>query len=183
MKLSEKIWVEKLALASLARPRQEKNNSAAVQQFMLIFLEELCYLVVEYITYFNDIVTDTHICPDESHAWSLFKLTQPRTGLIATRGKDKLVIAGEGNSIHIKMVQSYLQNERLHESLFFDPKVSDFGTVNWRCANDGQYVNPELVAKSYLSNFFVSGCKDKVYPKLTAVNGGQVAVKNSRGLS
>lgn len=173
MKLSEKIWVEKLALASLTRPCQEAKNHHIVQQYKSLFLEELCSLVVDYISYFNEIISNSHNAASESHLWSLFYLSQPRIGIIATRGKDKLVVTDEGKSVQIRMMQSFLENERLLETLYFDPKISELGTLNWRCANDGQYVNPELVVKNYLSSFFVYGCKgvSQSYPRLVAVGG------------
>ena len=175
MKLSEKIWIEKVAQASLTRPSYETRNQYIMQQHMTMFLEELCYLIVNYLNYFNEIVLNSNVCPTELSVWSLFTLDQPRIGLIATRGKDKLVIADEGKSVHIKMSQSYLHNEKRHECLYFDPKASDLGTINWCCANDGQYVNPELVVKIYLSSFFAHGCRglSPLYPRLVAVGGAR----------
>jgi hypothetical protein len=169
MKHSEKIWVERLAQASLTRPALEIKSQ--LQQYIVMFIDELCHLVVDYISYFNEIVTCSDNFLNKTQTWTLFQLTSPRLGLIATREKDKLVITDEGKGFHIKMVQSCLQSERLHESLFFEPQISDLGTINWHCVNDGQYVNPELVVKTYLATFFAYGCKgiSKPYPRLVAV--------------
>lgn len=171
MKLSEKIWVEKLAQISLTKPHKEINNPYITQQFTTLFLNELCALVTDYICYFNDLILSFNNNSNTNSVWSLFKPTQPRTGLIATREKDKLVISDEGKKIHIKMIECCLPNEQVHESLYFEPKKSELGIVNWRCVNDGQYVNPEMVARHYLSTFFVYGCKgaSKTYPRLVAV--------------
>lgn len=171
MKLSEKIWIERLAQASLAIPCQEMKSPYVMQQYMTLFLEEICYLSVEYINYFNEIIMQSN--GREHQLWSLFTLPQPRIGLIATRGKDKLVIVDEGKTVHVKMSQSYLSSEHLHESLYFEAKISELGTINWRCVNDGQYVNPELVVKNYLSTFFAYGCRgiSPAYPRLVAVGG------------
>ncbi len=168
MKLSEKIWIEKLAQTSLTKPTPEMKNIYVVQEATTIFLEELCFLVVEYINHFNEVVSSAN----QLLSWSLFKLMQPRSGLIVTRGNDKLVISDHGKSVHVKMVHTCLQSERLHQSLYFEPKISDLGTINWRCANDSQYVNPELVARNYLSTFLVSGCQEAIqsYPRLVAVS-------------
>lgn len=175
MKISETIWLERLAQMSAVGEGCAKRvvPDSQTPSATVLFLNELCCLIEQYVPYFNERVSL------ESQAQSLqWFLLRPqrnhKVGLVATRQKDKLVIFDEGPFVCIKMSQCALPQERIYNVLRFEPRRSELGTILWHCENDGQYVNPELVATHYLSPFLAYGClgctdRAKPYPRLVAV--------------
>jgi|GEM_PF-628156 len=154
MKPSDIIWVQGIAHKCLSRASSRVPPMQVITQSMNLFLDELCALMTEYSSYFNELVRDEHpeaVC-------NVFRLGSPRPGLMLLRGKDKLVIASEGSRIRCRVVQVQAYNERTVDAMEFEGIFSPGGDVVWISLSDNQRVTPELVAKLYLGRFLAQGC-------------------------
>lgn len=155
MKPSDIIWVQSLAHKCLSRAPSKALPMQVITQSMNLFLDELCALMTEYSSYFNELVREEH--PDA--VCNVFRLGSPRPGLMLLRGKDKLVIAAEGSRIRCRVVQVHAYNERAIDAMEFEGMLSREKDVVWVCLGDNQRVTPELVAKLYLGKFLAHGCQ------------------------
>jgi hypothetical protein len=154
MKPSDIIWVQSLAQKCLGRAPTKALPMQVITQSMNLFLDELCALMTEYSSYFNELVREEHpetVC-------NVFRLGSPRPGLMLLRGKDKLVIASEGSRIRCRVVQVHAYNERVIDAMEFEGMLSPEKDVVWVCLSDNQRVTPELVSKLYLGKFLAQGC-------------------------
>jgi hypothetical protein len=156
MKPSDIVWVQGLAQKCLGQSRlnAKRPPMQVVTQEMNLFLEELCGLLIECASYFNELMGEER--PDA--LCRAFRLGSPRPGLMLLRGKDKLVVAAEGSRIRCRVVQVQAYNERNIAFLEFEAMLSHENEVTWVSLADNQRVNPELVAKLYLGRFLASGC-------------------------
>ncbi|WP_338635100.1 hypothetical protein [Spirobacillus cienkowskii] len=154
MKQSETIWIENLARIQLGTPLTHSHVHSILHNSLLIFLEELCTLMKNYTNYFNQCIES--VKPQQCIRF--FETQQPRPGLILLKGSDKMIISVLGNTINVRTLQVHLNSDRNYRSYDFEARHNDHDGVFWRCINDGQLVNPELVAQNYLSSFLVSGC-------------------------
>lgn len=155
MKQSEKLWIQNLARVSFGKTVSHSHAHQVIYISVNVFLEELCNLMIKYALYFNELISETK--PDESVR--TFQTNHPRPGLIILKGGDKMIISLIGKIVRVRTVQVHVNSERNYQSFEFEAKQNDQLGVIWRCINDGQIVNPELVAQNYLSSFFVSGCR------------------------
>jgi hypothetical protein len=155
MKKSEKLWIQNLARVSLGKTLSQSHSHQVIHFSVSVFLEELCNLMMKYSYYFNELIGDSK--PEE--CIQIFQTSQPRPGLIILKGGDKMIISLAGKIIRVRTVQVHVSSERNYQSYDFEPKQNEQFGVFWRCVNDGQLVNPELVAQNYLSSFLVSGCR------------------------
>lgn len=154
MKPSDIIWVQGLAHKCVGRAPAKALPMQVITQSMNLFLDELCALMTEYSSYFNELVREERpetVC-------NVFRLGSPRPGLMLLRGKDKLVIAAEGSRIRCRVVQVHAYNERVIDAMEFEGMLSREKDVVWVCLADNQRVTPELVAKLYLGKFLAHGC-------------------------
>lgn len=154
MKPSDIIWVQALAHKCLGRVPARALPMQVVTQSMNLFLDELCALMTEYSSYFNELVRED----SPESVCHVFRLGSPRPGLMLLRGKDKLVIASEGSRIRCRVVQVHAYNERTIEAMEFEGMLSREHEVVWVSLADNQRVTPELVAKLYLGRFLAQGC-------------------------
>ena len=155
MKESEKLWIQNLARVSLGKTLSQTIQNQMIGFSVNVFLEELCNLMMNYSYHFNEIIGDAK--PEESIR--VLQVNQPRPGLIILKYGDKMIISLVGKIIRVRTVQVHVDTERNFQSFDFEPKQNDQFGIFWRCVNDGQLVNPELVAQNYLSSFLVSGCR------------------------
>ncbi|KAB8033242.1 hypothetical protein [Fluviispira multicolorata] len=155
MKQSEKLWIQNLARVSLGKTLKASHAAQMIQQSVSVFFEELCSLMINYSNYFNELIAETK--PQDCNR--IFQTSQPRPGLIVLKGGDKMIISLEGKMIRVRTVQVHINCERNFQSYDFEPKQNEVGAVVWNCINDGQIVNPQLVAEHYLTSFLVSGCR------------------------
>ncbi len=155
MKQSEQIWIENLARVSLGKALSPSVNQQIVRFTVNVFLEELCTKMIDYATHLNTITSE--VKPSDSI--QVLPLTQPRPGLIIIKSGDKMIISLVGKTIQVRTVQVHLDNQRNYQAFDFELKQNEQNGLFWRCVNDGQLVNPELVAQNYLSSFLVSGCR------------------------
>lgn len=155
MKHSDVLWVRNLARRSCGQPGSKSLPTQIITQAANIFLDELCALMSEYSSYFNELVQESH----PQNCFRVFKLSHPRPGLMLLRGKDKLVISGEGTRIRARVVQVHAYQERSLDVIDFDAFVTPNEEVMWVCTQDSQRVSPELVAKEYLGPFLAHGCR------------------------
>ncbi|APJ04030.1 hypothetical protein [Silvanigrella aquatica] len=154
MKQSEKLWIQNLARINLGKALSPSHAHQMIHFSVSVFLEELCNLLMKYVQYFNELIEATK--PND--ILHIFQTSQPRPGLIILKGGDKMIVSLEGKTVRVRTVQVHLSSERNYQSYDFEPRQNDHHSVFWRCVNDGQLVNPELVAQNYLSSFLVSGC-------------------------
>lgn len=155
MKYSDVLWVQNLARRSCGKPLPNPHSIQTINQAVGIFMDELCALMNDYSSTFNEIVKNER----PEHAFRAFKLTSPRPGLMLLRGKDKLVISSEGARIRAKIVQVHAYNEKSLDVMDFDARITPENEIVWVCTNDSQRVNPELVAREYLGPFLAYGCQ------------------------
>ena len=155
MKQSEKLWIQNLARVSLGKSLSQSIHTQMISFSIQVFLEELCNLMMNYSYHFNEIIGDAK--PDE--VIRVLQISQPRPGLIILKGGDKMIISLVGKIIRVRTVQVHVDTERNFQSFDFEPKQNEQLGIFWRCVNDGQLVNPELVAQNYLSSFLVCGCR------------------------
>lgn len=155
MKQSEKLWIENLARVSLGKTLSQSINNQMIGFSVYVFLEELCNLMMNYSNHFNEIIGDTK----SEESIRVLQISQPRPGLIVLKGGDKMIISLVGKVIRVRTVQVHVDTERNFQSFDFEIKQNEQHGIFWRCVNDGQLVNPELVAQNYLSSFLVSGCR------------------------
>lgn len=155
MKQSEKLWIQNLARVSLGKTLGHSHAHQMIYFSVSVFLDELCNLMLGYSSYFNELIGEAK--PEERIR--VFQTSQPRPGLIILKGGDKMIISLSGKIIRVRTVQVHVSSERNYQSFDFEPKQNEQSGVFWRCINDGQLVNPELVAQNYLSSFLVSGCR------------------------
>lgn len=155
MKQSEQIWLENLARVSLGKPLNSSVNQQIVRFAANVFLEELCTKLIDYASHLNAIIEKSK--PNERI--EVLPLTQPRAGLIVLKSGDKMLLSLVGKTIQVRTMQVHIDSQRNYQSFDFELKQNDQNGIFWRCVNDGQLVNPELVAQNYLSSFLVSGCK------------------------
>ena len=157
MKPSDIVWVQGLAQRALGNALGAPARALPMQVIthnMNLFLDELCAIVTEYATYFNELVEGAK--PEVT--CNVFRLGSPRPGLMLLRGKDKLVIAAEGSRIRCRVVQVHAYNEHPIEVMEFEGMLTRDKEVVWVSLADNQRVTPELVAKLYLGRFLASGC-------------------------
>lgn len=155
MKQSEQIWIENLARVSLGKALTTSLNQQIVRFAVNVFLEELCNKMINYATHLNAILSE--VKPNETV--QVLPLSMPRTGLIILKAGDKMIISQVGKIIQVRTVQVHVDSQRNYMAYDFELKQNEQNGIFWRCVNDGQLVNPELVAQNYLSSFLVSGCR------------------------
>lgn len=155
MKQSEQIWIENLARVNLGKTLAPSVNQQLVRFAVNVFLEELCSKMIDYASHLNSIISE--IKPNETV--QVLPLSMPRTGLIILKAGDKMIISQIGKVIQVRTVQVHVDSQRNYMAYDFELKQNEQNGIFWRCVNDGQLVNPELVAQNYLSSFLVSGCR------------------------
>ena len=155
MRNSDVLWVRNLARRSCGQPPTKNIPTQVINQAVHIFLDELCALMTDYSNYFNELVQEAY----PQNCFRVFKLSHPRPGLMLLRGKDKLVIAGEGTRIRARIVQVHAYQERSLDVIDFDAYITPDEDVVWMCSQDSQRVSPEMVAKHYLGAFLAFGCR------------------------
>ena len=109
--------------------------------------------MIDYATHLNEITSE--VKPNDKI--QVLQLTQPRPGLIIIKSGDKMIISLVGKTIQVRTVQVHLDNQRNYQAFDFELKQNEQNGIFWRCVNDGQLVNPELVAQNYLSSFWSLG--------------------------
>lgn len=154
MKHADALWLENLARHTCGRPTEYHLTSQLITQSLVGFLEELTELLASYCSYFNGLVE-----AEAPHAVvRLIKLGNPRPGVMVLRGKEKLIISQESvRSFKLRLSQVQGFQERGMDLLEFTPSECADGNLQWTCSDDGQRVNPELVAKNYVAPFLVHG--------------------------
>jgi hypothetical protein len=159
MKRSDMAWIEHLARHASGKNRKIVDASQFVLSGVNYFLDDLCVIMSEYSSYFNELVQS-----EQPNAMlRVFRLGSSRPGIMLLRGRDKLVVIGEGARIRARVVQIQATGERSFDVLDFSASVDNLGEVTWYCTADGQRVNPELVARYYLSPFLALG--SAAYPE------------------
>ena len=154
MKPSDILWIQNIAEQALNKVTHKSLPLHAITKNMNIFMDELCILMTEYCSYFNELIRD-----EIPHAvCNVFRIGSPKPGLMILRDRDKLVIASEGSRIKCRVVQVHAYNEKCINAMEFEGVVTSEDEVHWICINDNQVVNPELVAKNYLGKFLALGC-------------------------
>jgi hypothetical protein len=154
MKPSDIIWIQNIAERTLGKASHRGLPLHAITKNMNVFMDELCTLMTEYCSYFNELIREempNSVC-------NVFRIGNPKPGLMILRDKDKLVINAEGSRIKCRVVQVHAYNEKCINAMEFEGFVSSEDEVYWVCLNDNQRVNPELVAKLYLGSFLTLGC-------------------------
>jgi hypothetical protein len=154
MKPSDIIWVQGLALKSLGAIPHKALPMQVITHSLNLFIDELCALLTDYASYFNELVETEK----PEFVCNVFRLGNPRPGLMLLRGKDKLVIASEGSRIRCRIVQVHAYNEQPVAVLEFEGMLTRDKEVVWVSLADNQRVTPELVAKLYLGRFLAFGC-------------------------
>jgi hypothetical protein len=154
MKPSDIVWIQNTAAQALGKATQKGLPLHSIAKNMNMFLDELCTLMNEYCSYFNELILED--LPGAN--CNVFRIGSPRPGLMLLRGRDKLVISSEGSRIRCRVVQVHAYNEKCINAMDFEGFVTKDDEVHWFCMNDNQRVNPELVAKNYLGRFLAFGC-------------------------
>lgn len=164
MKRSDMAWIEHLARHVGGKNHRQVDAAQAVLAAVNSFLDDLCAIMSDYSSYFNELVQ-----PENPEAMlRVFRLGSTRPGIMLLRGRDKLVVAGEGGRIRTKVIQIHSGGENSHDVLEFVASVDALGEVSWFCTSDNQRVNSELVARYYLSPFLALGIRafsDRMHPE------------------
>ena len=153
MKHADITWIQSLARKVTGKKIPDPSTPQAVQQAAQFFLDELCALMADYSSYFNDLIKNER--PEA--CFRVFKLGHPRPGLMLLRGKDKLVISHEGARIRIRIVHIQAFNERAIDVTDFDAHISNEDEIIWLSNENKARVTPEIVAKDHLGRFLVHG--------------------------
>lgn len=151
MKQSDLLWIKHLA--HRARGLPVRRSEGALLEAQAVFLQELCDVMQTYAQHFNGNVEGDR--PDV--AVRVFRFGNPRPGLMILRGRDKLIICGEGDQIRARVVQVHAYNEQSLEVLQFRVEYEGNGDIVCRNIDDGQLVTPEVVVRHYLGAFLAQG--------------------------
>jgi hypothetical protein len=167
MKRSDMAWIEHLARHVGGKNHRQVDAAQAVVAAVNGFLDDLCAIMSDYSSYFNELVQ-----PENPEAMlRVFRLGSTRPGIMLLRGRDKLVVAGEGGRIRTRVIQVHASGENSFDVLDFFASVDSLGDVSWFCTSDNQRVNPELVARYYLSPFLALGSgaySERMQPEVSA---------------
>jgi hypothetical protein len=155
MKRSDQLWLHALVQeAQGIPPTRYETPLTTYGQAQTLFIEELCELLQTFVSNFNDAVALHR--PDL--VFQIFRMGSNRPGIMLLRHHDKLVITSEGSRISVKVVRVHAYNEKSIQVLEFVPEPYDRrGTTLWRTPDGQQIVTPEIVARYFLSPFFVHG--------------------------
>jgi hypothetical protein len=76
---------------------------------------------------------------------------------VLLKSKDKLVLTSSATSVIAKVIRILSYKEEVLQKFTFEVQVCEEGTLAWVCLEDQSRVNPELVARDYLSAFLIKG--------------------------
>jgi hypothetical protein len=155
LKKSDVAWVEMLARHACGRSARSQNAHEQMLHAVQDFCDELCHTLNSYSVRFNELVQSVRA----DSVVRVFRLGNNRAGLMLLRGRDKLMIIAEPPRIRARIVQVQAYGEKSVETLDFEAQLDGSQEISWVSVIDGQRVNPELVARYYLSPFLASGCE------------------------
>lgn len=154
MKQADVLWVQQLAYhagAHIEVKHWTVHDTAAAQS---LFFDELGPLLEEYCQYFNELVQAEK--PDA--VCKVFRFSSARPGIMILRGKEKLVVSGEGARVGVRAVQIHAFQEVSYDVCNFEAQLTPDRELVWISPTTNARVNPELVAKEYLGKFLAHGC-------------------------